>query len=336
MASILVTGGAGYIGSHVCKLLRAHGHLPIAFDNLSVGHPELVRWGPLIVGDTRDLPAISAVLEQYRPDAIMHFAASAYVGESVRDPLAYYDNNVAGITTLLRAARHHNLDRIVFSSSCATYGTAHKIPIPEDHPQEPINPYGASKLMAERILTDAETAYGLRSVALRYFNVGGCDPDGKTGEWHEPETHLIPLLLDVALGRRDRFSIMGDDYPTEDGTCIRDFIHVMDLAEAHRLALEWLLGGGESLRLNLGNGAGYSVRQVIDAVVRVTGRSIPVRTEGRRAGDPPILVGDATKAKVVLGWSPKRPKIEEQIGDAWRWRLARFASNDLGKLVRSA
>jgi UDP-arabinose 4-epimerase len=326
MAPILVTGGAGYIGSHVCKLLSLHGHVPIAFDNLSVGHRELVRWGPLIVGDTRDLAALDATLGQYRPHAIMHFAASTYVGESVHDPLGYYDNNVVGIVTLLRAAQKHNVDRIVFSSSCATYGAASIVPIPEDHPQVQINPYGASKLMAERILADAEIAYGLKSVALRYFNVGGCDSDGETGEWHEPETHLIPLLLDVAAGRRDRFIILGDDYPTEDGTCVRDFIHVMDLAEAHRLALEWLLVGGRSLRLNLGNSVGYSVRQVIDTAGRVTGRPIPVTVEGRRVGDPPVLIADATQAHAVLGWVPQRPKIEEQISDAWRWHLAKFAS----------
>jgi UDP-glucose-4-epimerase GalE len=270
-------------------------------------------------------------LGRFRPDAIMHFAASAYVGDSVRDPLGYYDNNVAGIVTLLRAARHHDIGRIVFSSSCATYGAAQTIPIPEDHPQAPINPYGASKLMAERILADAEIAHGLKSVALRYFNVGGCDPEGEIGEWHDPETHLIPLVLDVALGRRDSFTILGDDYPTPDGTCVRDFIHVMDLADAHRLAVEWLLNGGGSLRLNLGNGAGYSVRQVIDAAVRVTGHPIRVKVEGRRIGDPPVLIGDATQARAILGWMPRRPGIDDQIADAWRWHVAKFAPKKLRK-----
>ncbi|MGD0189973.1 MAG: UDP-glucose 4-epimerase GalE [Rhizomicrobium sp.] len=324
MASVLITGGAGYIGSHVCKLLAAHGHLPIAFDNLSEGHRELVRWGPLIVGDTRDFASLSEAIAKCRPDAIMHFAASAYVADSMRDPLGYYDNNVVGMVTLLRAARRYDVSRVVFSSSCATYGTANENPISEDHPQAPINPYGASKLMCERMLADAEIAHGLKSVALRYFNVGGSDPEGETGEWHQPETHLIPLVLDAALGRRGHFTVLGDDYPTEDGTCVRDFIHVLDVAEAHRLALEWLLGDHESLRLNLGNGAGYSVRQVVDAAARVTKRRIPIQIEKRRAGDPPTLIGKATRARQVLGWIPRRPKIEEQIADAWGWHRTRF------------
>jgi UDP-arabinose 4-epimerase len=335
MAAILVTGGAGYIGSHVCKMLSEHGHLPIAFDNLSVGHSESVRWGPLIVGDTRDLSALADTMSRVRPDAIMHFAASAYVGDSVRDPLAYYDNNVSGTVTLLRAARDHDIGRIVFSSSCATYGAAQTIPITEDHPQAPINPYGASKLMAERILSDAETAYGLKSVALRYFNVSGCDPDGEIGEWHDPETHLIPLLLDVAVGRADSITIFGDDYSTPDGTCVRDFIHVMDLADAHRLALEWLLNGGGSLRLNLGNGAGCSVREVIDAARRVTGHPIPVKVKARRPGDPPVLIGDATRAHALLGWTPRRPEIEDQIADAWRWHTTKYDPKNL-RVHRSA
>lgn len=251
--NVLVTGGAGYIGSHACKALSQKGYTPITYDNLVHGHRWAVRWGPLEVGDINDRARLNAVIQQYRPEAIMHFAAYAYVGESVLDPGKYYRNNVAGSLTLLEAARDHGIDKFIFSSSCATYGTPEQIPIPEAHPQHPINPYGASKLMIERMLADFGSAHGLRSISLRYFNAAGADPDAKIGECHDPETHLIPLILDVAAGKRPVLTIFGEDYDTPDGTCIRDYIHVTDLADAHLLALQLLDRGEESTVFNLGN-----------------------------------------------------------------------------------
>ncbi len=323
---VLVTGGAGYIGSHACKALAAAGHEPIAYDNLVYGHRDLVRWGPLEEGDTADRARLDAVLEAYRPEAAMHFAAYAYVGESVTDPGKYWANNVNGSLVLLEALRDHGVGRVVFSSTCATYGEPSTVPIPDDHAQWPVNPYGWSKLAVERMLADFHRAHGLRSVALRYFNAAGADPEGEAGEHHEPETHLIPLILDAALGRCEAVTVFGDDYPTPDGTCIRDYIHVGDLADAHVLALEWLGSNDAAGAFNLGNGQGFSVREVIDCARRVTGRKIEARVGPRRAGDPPALVGDASRARAELGWRPRLDDLETIVATAWRWHQARFGA----------
>jgi UDP-arabinose 4-epimerase len=317
--TILVTGGAGYIGSHACKALAQAGHVPVAFDNLVYGHRSAVRWGPLEVGDIADRDRLDAVIAHYRPDAVMHFAAYAYVGESVTDPARYYRNNVAGTLTLLEALVHHGVERIVFSSTCATYGIPERTPIDEAHPQQPINPYGASKLMIERMLRDFDVAYGLRSVSLRYFNAAGADPAGEIGEDHDPETHLVPLALQAALGQREALRVFGTDYPTPDGSCIRDYVHVSDLAQAHVLALDYLAGGGASLALNLGTGRGHSVFEVIEAARVVSGRDIPVVLAGRREGDPPVLMAVADKARAVLGWQPVYTELEEMLRHAWDW-----------------
>jgi len=318
MSKILVTGGAGYIGSHVCKSLSAKGYLPITYDNLSRGNRWAVKWGPLEEGDIADSGRLRAVLEKYDPVALMHFAAYAYVGESVQKPLDYYRNNVAGTATLLQTLIDFRLLPVVFSSSCATYGAPERVPIPEDHPQRPINPYGQSKLIVERMLMDLYAAYGLSSIALRYFNASGADPDGEIGEAHDPETHLIPLVITAA---RDgsAIRIFGTDYETPDGTCIRDYIHVADIANAHLLALDCMLGGGQSCALNLANERGHSVKEVIAATERVTGRSIRVENAPRRPGDPPVLIGTADRARSLLGWSPARSDLEHQISDAWSW-----------------
>lgn len=316
---ILVTGGAGYIGSHTCKALAAAGYTPVSLDNLVYGHPWAVRWGPHEVGDLADRSRLDAVLAHFRPTAVLHFAAYAYVGESMHDPGKYYRNNVAGTLTLLEAMRDHGIDRIVFSSTCATYGVPEQARISEDHPQRPINPYGASKLMVERMLQDFGAAHGLRAIVLRYFNAAGADPDGEIGEDHDPETHLIPLVLDAAAGRRPNVTIFGDDYPTVDGTCIRDYIHVTDLAQAHVLALRALEHGSPGTAYNLGNSHGFSVREVIDCAAQVTGRRVPVQTGERRPGDPVRLVGNATRIREELGWQPAFADLETIIETAWRW-----------------
>jgi UDP-arabinose 4-epimerase len=316
---ILVTGGAGYIGSHACKALAASGYIPVSYDNLVYGHRWAVRWGPLEVGDINDRDRLDAVIQQYRPSAVMHFAAYAYVGESVQDPGKYYRNNVAGTLTLLEALRDHGIGRFIFSSTCATYGVPEQSPIDEQHPQRPINPYGASKLMIEQMLRDFDAAHALRSIALRYFNAAGADPGGETGESHDPETHLIPLVLDAAAGRRPNITVHGDDYDTPDGTCIRDYIHVTDLAQAHVLALQALELGTASKAYNLGNGKGFSVREVIDRAAVVTGRRIPVQQGPRRAGDPDQLVGDAQRIRRELGWQPRFADLDTILTTAWRW-----------------
>lgn len=323
---ILVTGGAGYIGSHACKALAAAGHEPVVYDSLVYGHREQVRWGPFEQGDTADRARLDAVLATHRPEAAMHFAAYAYVGESVSDPGKYWANNVHGSLVLLEALRDHGVDKVVFSSTCATYGEPSRVPIPDDHPQWPVNPYGWSKLAVERMLDDFHRAHGLRSVALRYFNAAGADPAAETGEDHDPETHLIPLLLDVAAGRREAITVFGDDYPTADGTCVRDYIHVSDLAEAHVLALDWLAANDAAAAFNLGNGQGFSVREVIDCARRVTGRPIAEIAGPRRAGDPPALVGDATRARAALGWTPRLADLDTIVATAWRWHQARFGA----------
>lgn len=314
--NILVTGGAGYIGSHACKRLARAGYFPVTYDNLVHGHEWAVKWGPLERGDIMDRARLKDVIGHYRPSAIMHFAALAYVGESVTDPGKYYRNNVVGSLNLLEAARDHDIKKFIFSSTCATYGIPDRLPITEDTPQSPINPYGASKLMVERMLADFCAAHGLRSVVLRYFNAAGADPDGEIGEDHDPETHLIPLVLDVAAGRRRHLIINGDDYNTPDGTCIRDYIHVSDLADAHVKALG--VGAGSHV-FNLGNGAGFSVREVIRAAERVTRAKVEVLVGPRRQGDPPSLVSSAEAARSILQWSPHRASIDTIMDDAWSW-----------------
>lgn len=268
--NILVTGGAGYIGSHACKALSLAGYTPVTYDNLVYGHSWAVKWGPLEIGDIQDRNRLADVIEKYNPEAVMHFAAFAYVGESVKDPGKYYRNNVAGTLTMLETLRHYNIDKLIFSSTCATYGVPDIVPIREDHPQRPINPYGSSKLMVERMLTDFDQAHSLRSISLRYFNAAGADPELEIGEAHNPETHLIPLILDVACGCRPIIQIFGNDYETPDGTCIRDYIHVSDLADAHVLALSSLESGASTTAYNLGNGQGISVMQIISAVEKIT------------------------------------------------------------------
>lgn len=322
--TILVTGGAGYIGSHACKALAQAGYNPITYDNLVYGHEWAVKWGPLEKGDIADRNRLNAVLTKHKPSAVIHFAAYAYVGESVAEPYKYYRNNVAGTLTLLEAMREHNIGRIVFSSTCATYGVPDQVPITETHPQNPINPYGASKLMVERMLADADQAYGLHSTALRYFNAAGADPDCEIGEDHNPENHLIPLVLDAAAGRRPHIAIFGDDYDTPDGTCIRDYIHVTDLAVAHVLALKALEDGGESNVYNLGNGQGFSVKEVVDTAASVIGKTIPVQFEGRRDGDPSTLIGNAEKMINTLNWQLQYNQLETIIETAWNWHQRHF------------
>ncbi len=317
---ILVTGGAGYIGSHACKALASKGFEPIVYDNLSRGNRWAVKWGPLEEGDLGDIERVRGVLERHKPAAVMHFAAFAYVGESMRDPLLYSRNNIWGSTVLLQALVDYAPLPVVFSSTCSTYGIPQTVPIPETHAQNPINPYGFSKLVVERLLSDLESVYGLRSVSLRYFNAAGADPEGEIGEEHNPETHLVPLVLEAA---RDGTAVrvLGTDYETPDGTCIRDYIHVSDIADAHLLALDYLLKGGASCALNLANARGYSVKEVIATAERICGRSVRMEMAPRREGDPPILVGSAMRAQSLLGWRPTRSALEIQIADAWNWML---------------
>jgi UDP-arabinose 4-epimerase len=317
---ILVTGGAGYIGSHTCKALAARGHLPIVYDNLSRGNRWSVKWGPLEEGDIHDNERLESVLETYQPDAVMHFAAFAYVGESVENPLLYYENNVGGTASLLRSVLSYGPIPFVFSSTCATYGIPERTPILESAPQRPVNPYGQSKLFVERILADLERAAGLSWVALRYFNAAGGDPEGEIGEAHDPETHLIPLIIRAAITGAP-VQIFGDDYETPDGTCIRDYIHVCDLADAHVAALDYLVRGGKSRAFNLANARGYSVKEVVTCVEKVAARPVPVQIAARRPGDPAILIGDGSEARDILGWSPRRSDLSVQIADAWNWYL---------------
>jgi len=317
--SVLVTGGAGYIGSHACKILAGAGYQPIVFDNFSRGHREAVRWGPLVEGDLADRERLIIALERHQVTAVMHFAAYAYVGESVVDPAMYYRNNLGGSLSLLEAMRATRVDKIVFSSTCATYGIPAASPIRETAPQLPVNPYGETKLAIERALRWYGQAYGLRSVSLRYFNAAGADPEGEIGELHEPETHLVPLVLQTALGQRSHIDVYGTDYPTADGTAIRDYIHVQDLAEAHVRALEHLRAGRESAVLNLGTGYGHSVREVIAAAKAVSGRDIPWRGAARRPGDAPVLVADASLATEQLGWRAQRSDLHTIIRTALIW-----------------
>lgn len=316
---ILVAGGAGYVGAHACKALAARGFLPVVFDNLVHGHDEAVKWGPLEVGDIADRAQLDAAIERHKPVAVMHFAAFTSVSESVADPGKYYRNNVAGTLTLLEAMRDHRIDRLVFSSTAATYGTPKSVPIQEDAPKVPINPYGQSKLAAEAMIADFCAAHMLRAVRLRYFNAAGADPDGEIGELHDPETHLIPLAMRAVTGDGPSLILFGDDYPTPDGTCIRDYIHVADLADAHFRALAWLDSTSGAHAFNLGTGRGASVRQVLDAVERVAGKPVPHTIGPRRAGDPPELVSDPAKAMRELGWTPQMSDLDTIVATAWAW-----------------
>ena len=321
--TVLVTGGAGFIGAHGCKALAEAGYQPVVYDNLVCGHEEAVRWGPLERGDTADRARLDAVFAEHRPVAVMHFAAFISVGESVTDPGKYYRNNVGGTLSLIEAMVAHGVDRLVFSSTAAVYGHPANVPIVETEPQSPINPYGKSKRMVEQILADFEAAHGLKSTMMRYFNAAGASPDGEIGEAHDPETHLIPLALDAAAGKGPELTVFGTDYPTPDGTCIRDYIHVGDLADAHVRALNYLEGGGETRAFNLGTGSGVSVREILDAVERVTGKAVPHRIGPRRPGDPPVLVADASRARDELGWAPRMSDIDTIAATAWKWHQAR-------------
>ncbi|MEO1375648.1 MAG: UDP-glucose 4-epimerase GalE [Cyanobacteria bacterium J06635_10] len=327
--TILVTGGAGYIGSHTVNALKQAGYEVLILDNLVYGHRDLVEQVlkvELIQGDTGDRDLLDNLFKSREIAAVMHFSAYAYVGESVSDPAKYYRNNVIGTITLLEAMLAASVKKFVFSSTCATYGVPEVVPIPEDHPQNPINPYGATKLMVERILSDFNDAYDFKSVRFRYFNAAGADPSGLLGEDHNPETHLIPLVLQAALGKRESISIFGTDYPTSDGTCVRDYIHVSDLADAHVLGLEYLLKGGDSAFFNLGNGNGFSVKEVIETARQVTGKDIKAVECDRRPGDPPALIGSAEKARKILGWQPQYPNLKEIMIHAWEWHQKRHGS----------
>ena len=319
MKKVLIVGGAGYIGAHTCKCLAENGYLPIVLDNLVSGHREAVKWGPFIEGALDQKPLLERVFSQDDICAVMHFAAFAYVGESVADPLKYYRNNVACTLALLETMKEHGISKFVFSSTCAIFGEPVTETLDENHPQNPINPYGRSKLMVEKMLEDFQRAYGLQSVRLRYFNAAGADPQGEIGEDHKPETHLIPLALQTALRQRSAVQIYGDDYPTPDGTCVRDYIHVNDLAQAHLLALERLLAGAPGDAYNFGTGSGYSVKAVVETVRKVTRREIPVIIKARRAGDPARLVASSEKAKKELGWQPMYDGLAQTVQTAWDW-----------------
>jgi UDP-arabinose 4-epimerase len=320
---VLVTGGAGYIGSHTAKHLARSGHEPIVLDNFSEGHRWAVKWGRLAEGDLADQDFIRRTLHEFGIEAVIHFAAHALVAESVADPRKYYWNNVVNSLRLLDAMAESGVRHIVFSSSCATYGLPTRVPISEDHPQFPVNPYGQTKLMTERILRDYDPAYNLRWVVLRYFNAAGADPDGELGEDHNPETHLIPIAVQAALGRRPHVEIYGTDYPTHDGTAVRDYIHVTDLARAHLVALEYLVREGASAAVNLGTGLGHSVREVIAAVGKLCEGRVPVREGPKRAGDPPALVAEVSNASKVLGWKAEYPELSSIVESAWKWHASR-------------
>ncbi|MEI6825832.1 MAG: UDP-glucose 4-epimerase GalE [Desulfuromonadales bacterium] len=319
MNNILVTGGAGYIGSHCCKQLRLEGYNPVVFDNLVHGHIENVKWGEFYKGDVGSAADLEDCISKFDIKAVIHFAAFAYVGESVSNPMKYYNNNLRNTLNLLDCLVRCNIKHIIFSSTCATYGNPLVVPIDEKHPQNPINPYGQTKLMVEKILQDYDHAYSLKYICLRYFNAAGADPAGEVGENHDPETHLIPLVLDVAQGKSENIKVFGCDYDTIDGTCIRDYIHVMDLATAHTLALSHLLKEGRSASYNLGTGKGISVLEIIDAAARITGKEIPRKIEARRLGDPPVLIADNKKIYNELNWKPANSNINQIISDAWRW-----------------
>ena len=322
MEHVLVTGGAGYIGSHACKALKAAGYVPVTYDNLSTGWRDAVRFGPFERGDLLDRARLDAVFERYRPVAVMHFAALSQVGESMVQPGLYWRNNAAGSLTLIEAAVAAGCLDFVFSSTCATYGEHDNVVLDEATPQQPINAYGASKRAIEDMLNDFGAAHGLNAVIFRYFNVAGADPEAEVGEFHQPETHLVPLMLDAVQGKRDALTIFGTDYDTPDGTCIRDYVHVTDLVDAHVRGLDWLLDGRGSRVFNLGTGTGFSVREVVAQSAAVTNRAVPVNEGPRRAGDCTRLVSGSTRAEAELGWRPVRSTLPRMIGDAWRWHQA--------------
>jgi UDP-glucose 4-epimerase len=319
MVNVLVTGGAGYIGSHACKALAAAGFTPVTFDNFVTGWRDAVKFGPMVEGDLLNRADIDAAFAEYKPVAVMHFAALSQVGDSMTQPGLYWRNNVQGSLNLIEAAVAANCKNFVFSSTCATYGDHDNVVLDEDTVQLPINAYGASKRAIEDILRDFEVAHGLKNVIFRYFNVAGADPDGEVGEFHQPETHLVPLMLDAIDGKRDALTIFGTDYDTPDGTCIRDYVHVCDLIDAHVLGLNWLLDGKPSRIFNLGTGTGFSVREVIDRSREVTNRAVPIKEGARRPGDCTKLVSGSTRAAAELGWMPKRSTMSQMISDAWRW-----------------
>lgn len=316
---ILIVGGAGYIGSEINKELNKNGYQTVVMDSLVSGHKEAVKWGEFVQGDLANLEDIRGVFKKYQIEAVFNFAAFIEVGESVKDPQKYYFNNLVNTLNLLRVMKEFNVNKIIFSSTAATFGEPKYTPIDEKHPQWPINPYGWTKLMIERVFADYDVAYGLRYVALRYFNACGANEEADVGENHNPESHLIPLVLDAAMGKRENIKIFGTDYPTPDGTCVRDYIHVVDLASAHLLALKHLLDGGESKQYNLGNGKGFSVREVISAVKKITGKEFAVVEDARRPGDPPILVASSEKIRNELGWKPQYADIEAIVATAWKW-----------------
>lgn len=318
MATILVTGGAGYVGAHCCLALARAGHTPVAFDNLSNGHARFAKWGPFAEGDIRDKARLAAVFAEHKPAAVIHCAASIEVGESVKHPDKFYENNVVGALTLFEVMHEAGVGAFVFSSTCATYGEPLALPMDETHRQQPVSPYGWTKLMVERISRDIAAAYGTKFAHLRYFNAAGACPEEEIGERHEPESHAIPLALFTLLGRRDSFKVFGSDYGTRDGTCLRDYVHTLDLADAHVRAVERLLGDGESIAANLGTGAGVTVLELLAAIERVTGKRVPAAAAPRRDGDSPALLANIALAKRELGWTPQR-SIEQIIADAWKW-----------------
>lgn len=320
--NLLVTGGAGYIGSHTAKALAQAGHSPVTYDNLSTGHRWAVRWGPFVKGDVADRRLLVDTLREHSIEAVMHFAGSASVAESIASPARYFENNSVNSLTLLNAMLEAGTRHIIFSSTCATYGNPRSAAISERSAQAPVNPYGESKLFVEKALRWYEAAYGIQWVALRYFNAAGADPEGEIGEAHDPETHVIPLAIRAALGQGPRIEVKGTDYPTPDGTAVRDYVHVMDLADAHIRALDRLLRGGASMALNLGTGRGYSVREVIQAVHRVSGHPVPAEEGGRRDGDPPFLVAKPGLARRALGWSPQYTDLDAIVRTAWNWHAS--------------
>jgi UDP-arabinose 4-epimerase len=326
----LVTGGAGYIGSHTCKALAAAGHTPVVLDNLSTGHRWAVKWGPLVVADIADRSRVKSAVKEFGIGAVIHFAAHAYVGESVRKPQKYFDNNVTKTLALLDTLLEAGISKVVLSSSCATYGVPQKLPISEDDAQQPINPYGESKLFVEKVLYWYEVAYGIRHMNLRYFNAAGADPDGEIGEDHDPETHLIPLVIAAAQGVNPTFEIFGTDYDTADGTAVRDYVHVCDLARAHVNALDYLVAGGHSASVNLGTGCGHSIREVISAVETISGRAVPVVEGPRRPGDPATLIANPQLGQTVLSWTPDKSDLQTIVRTAWHWHQSRLIGAALG------
>lgn len=320
MDKVLVTGGAGYIGAQTCKTLAKAGFLPIAYDDLSTGHAYAVQWGPLVEGDLSDKKKLSDTMEKFQPKAVLHFAASAIVPESMENPGKYYRNNVVTSISLLEAMRDYGISHLIFSSTCATYGKVKSIPIKENHPQRPINPYGRSKLMIEQMIADFEIAHGIHSVILRYFNVAGADLDGDIGENHDPETHLIPSIIHAALRIKKEVAVYGIDFPTNDGSAIRDYVHVQDLADAHVAALQYLLKEKKSAKINLGTGIGHSVLEIIDAVQKFSTNPIPVTISSKRNGDPAILAADNVLAQKLLGWTPRLSTLPSLIESAWLWQ----------------